>query len=82
MKDDVKTKDGIQVIARAAAVLRALKDCQTGLSLGQIAERVALLDEGRVVAFGTHEELLRGSSRYADVLAAQERRESDAKAAG
>lgn len=42
MKDDVKTKDGIQVIARAAAVLRALKDCQTGLSLGQIAERVAL----------------------------------------
>lgn len=47
-----------------------------------LAERVALLDEGRVVAFGTHEELLRGSSRYADVLAAQERRESDAKAAG
>ena len=42
MKDDVKTKDGIQVIARAAAVLRALKDCQTGLSLGQIADRVAL----------------------------------------
>ncbi len=42
MKDDGKTKDGIQVIARAAAVLRALKDCQTGLSLGQIADRVAL----------------------------------------
>lgn len=42
MKDDVKSKDGIQVIARAAAVLRALKDCQTGLSLGQIADRVAL----------------------------------------
>jgi DNA-binding IclR family transcriptional regulator len=42
MKDDVKTKDGIQVIARAAAVLRALKDSQTGLSLGQIADRVAL----------------------------------------
>ena len=42
MKDDGKPKDGIQVIARAAAVLRALKDCQTGLSLGQIADRVAL----------------------------------------
>lgn len=42
MKDDVKSKDGIQVIARAAAVLRALKDCQTGLSLAQIADRVAL----------------------------------------
>ena len=33
---------GIQVIARAAAVLRALKDTPTGLSLGQIAERVGL----------------------------------------
>ena len=42
MADDSKTRDGIQVIARAAAVLRALKDCQTGLSLGQIAERVGL----------------------------------------
>lgn len=40
--DDAKTRDGIQVIARAAAVLRALKDSQTGLSLGQIAERVGL----------------------------------------
>ena len=39
---DVKSRDGIQVIARAAAVLRALKDSQTGLSLGQIAERVGL----------------------------------------
>jgi DNA-binding IclR family transcriptional regulator len=42
MTDDGKPRDGIQVIARAAAVLRALKDCQTGLSLGQIAERVGL----------------------------------------
>ncbi len=42
MSDDVKSRDGIQVIARAAAVLRALKDSQTGLSLGQIAERVGL----------------------------------------
>lgn len=33
---------GIQVIARAAAVLRALKDARGGLSLAQIAERVAL----------------------------------------
>ena len=35
-------RDGIQVIARAAAILRALKDSQTGLSLGQIADRVGL----------------------------------------
>jgi DNA-binding IclR family transcriptional regulator len=42
MTQDVKPKDGIQVIARAAAVLRALKDSQAGLSLGQIAEKVGL----------------------------------------
>ena len=42
MMDGVKSKDGIQVIARAADILRALKECQTGLSLGQIAEKVGL----------------------------------------
>jgi DNA-binding IclR family transcriptional regulator len=36
------TRQGIQVIARAAAVLRALKDDPSGLSLGQIAERAGL----------------------------------------
>lgn len=33
---------GIQVIARAAAILRVLKDDNEGLSLGQIANRVSL----------------------------------------
>ena len=33
---------GIQVIARAAAILRALRENTSGMSLGQIAERVAL----------------------------------------
>ncbi|MCB1437366.1 MAG: IclR family transcriptional regulator [Rhodobiaceae bacterium] len=36
------SRNGIQVIARAAAVLRALKGSQTGMSLGQIAEQVSL----------------------------------------
>jgi len=40
--DTAEARNGIQVIARAAAVLRALKGSQTGLSLGQIAERVGL----------------------------------------
>ena len=35
-------KNGIQVIARAAAVLRALKGAHTGMSLSEIAEAVAL----------------------------------------
>lgn len=33
---------GIQVIARAAAILRILRDSETGLSLGQIARQVGL----------------------------------------
>lgn len=35
-------RNGIQVIGRAAAVLRTLRDDPTGMSLGQIAERVGL----------------------------------------
>jgi ATP-binding cassette, subfamily B, bacterial len=34
-----------------------------------LAERVLLLDGGRIVASGSHEELLAGSARYRDVLA-------------
>ncbi len=43
--DDLSADDnrsGIQVIARAAAVLRALKDNPAGMSLVQIAGQVAL----------------------------------------
>lgn len=35
-------RNGIQVIARAAAILRVLREDSTGMSLGQIAERVKL----------------------------------------
>lgn len=41
-EDRAPGRSGIQVIARAAAVLRALKDGGGGQSLGQIAERVGL----------------------------------------
>ena len=41
-KDDKSSRTGIQVIARAAAILRVLKSDQSGLSLGQIAEIVGL----------------------------------------
>ncbi|WP_170574858.1 IclR family transcriptional regulator [Ruegeria atlantica] len=35
-------RSGIQVITRAASILRVLKDAQSGMSLGKIAERVDL----------------------------------------
>ena len=38
-----------------------------------LASRVALLDGGRVVAFGKHEDLLKTCPRYGEVLAAQEK---------
>jgi ATP-binding cassette subfamily B protein len=38
------------------------------LSTVALADQVVLLDEGRVVAMGTHDELMRSSSRYAEVL--------------
>ncbi len=45
-----------------------------------LADRVILLSDGRVAADGTHEELLRTSAEYREVLAAAERREVEARA--
>ncbi len=42
MNDLENTRSGIQVIARAAAILRVLRDNTEGMSLGQIAEKVDL----------------------------------------
>ncbi|SMX50702.1 IclR family transcriptional regulator [Maliponia aquimaris] len=41
-QNDKRDRSGIQVIARAAAILRVLKEERSGLSLGQIARRVDL----------------------------------------
>lgn len=41
-KGNDDSRSGIQVIARAAAILRSLKNESDGLSLGQIADRVGL----------------------------------------
>jgi ATP-binding cassette subfamily B protein len=42
-----------------------------------LADRVVVLADGRVVAAGTHEQLLAESDRYREILAAGERDESD-----
>jgi ATP-binding cassette subfamily B protein len=41
-----------------------------------LADRVILLDEGRIVAEGTHDELLAGNERYRQVLAAAAERDA------
>ena len=46
-----------------------------------LADRVVLLDEGRIVADGTHEELLATSERYRTVLARQHEHELELAAA-
>lgn len=57
-------RTGIQVIARAASILRALENQPTGLSLGELAQRLdlarstvqrivgALIEEGLLVGAG------------------------------
>ncbi|SNS54012.1 IclR family transcriptional regulator [Tropicimonas sediminicola] len=41
-REDKNGRSGIQVISRAAAILRVLKSSKSGMSLGQIAEKVDL----------------------------------------
>jgi len=55
---------GIQVISRAGAILRAVKDQNSGMSLGQIAERKSLPRSTvqRIVAALETERLLISSS--------------------
>jgi ATP-binding cassette subfamily B protein len=42
-----------------------------------LADRVVLLDEGRVAAVGSHEELLATNRRYGEVLAAWSETDAD-----
>jgi len=63
-RDGSRDKSQVQVIARAAAILRALEEQPTGLSLGQIAQRVALARSTvqRIVAALAAEKLLIAAS--------------------
>jgi len=64
------TRQGIQVIARAAAILRALENESEGLSLGQIAKRVDLPRSTvqRIVSALAAEQLLIAATPNARVM--------------
>jgi ATP-binding cassette, subfamily B, bacterial len=73
--DDATSAVDVQVEHRIHAALRRLMATRTTLVIAHrlatiaLADRVALIDDGRIVATGRHEELLETNRRYAEVLA-------------
>jgi ATP-binding cassette subfamily B protein len=66
---DVSTEEAIHHALETLMEGRTTVIIAHRLSTISLADRVLLLDEGRVVASGTHAELLRSEPRYVEVLA-------------
>jgi len=81
--DDATSAIDVQVEQRIHAALHELMTDRTTiivahrLSTISLAERVILMDNGTIIADGTHEELLRREPRYAEVLAQAEEEPAD-----
>jgi ATP-binding cassette, subfamily B, bacterial len=75
----------VEVEQRIHEALRVLMKGRTTLIVAHrlstigLADRVLLLDGGRIVADGTHEELLETSPLYVEVLAQAEEEERQAR---
>jgi ATP-binding cassette subfamily B protein len=66
---DVTTEDAIHRALHTLMQNRTTIIIAHRLSTISLADRVLLLDEGRIIASGTHTELMAREPRYADVLA-------------
>ncbi len=81
--DDATSAIDVNVEAKIHEALRTLMRDRTTvviahrLSTISLAQRVVLLDEGRIVAQGTHAELMAREPRYAEVLAHLDDDEAD-----
>jgi ATP-binding cassette subfamily B protein len=72
---DVKVEAQIHDALKAAMAGRTTIVIAHRLSTIHLAERVVLLEDGRIVADGTHEDLMANEPRYAAVLATVEEHE-------
>jgi ATP-binding cassette subfamily B protein len=84
--DDATSAVDVQVEQQIHRALRVLMEGRTTLIIAHrlstisLADRVVLLDDGRVVADGTHAELLASTLLYAEVLAQAEQSSPSADA--
>jgi ATP-binding cassette subfamily B protein len=69
---DVRVEEEIHTALRRLLADRTTLVIAHRLSTISLADRVVLVEGGRVVASGTHRELLAGDARYAAVLASIE----------
>jgi ATP-binding cassette subfamily B protein len=76
--DDATSAIDVQIEQQIHAALSTLMNQRTTLIIAHrlstisLADRVAVVDGGRVIASGTHAELLEGEPRYAEILAQTE----------
>jgi ATP-binding cassette subfamily B protein len=76
--DDPLSALDIHTESQVEAALRSVLAGTTALvvahraSTVQLADRVALLVDGRIVGVGTHSELMAGAPRYRDLLASRD----------
>ena len=86
--DDATSAIDVQVEEEIHAALRVLMEGRTTLVIAHrlstinLAQRVVLLEGGRIVADGTHAGLMATEPRYAEVLAHIEENDADAAGAG